>query len=331
MYKYVYIGSLYDYNEFYENQISELLYNVYSCKRLEKRLHGLSSLFFKIHNSKKVNRIFHLPYKNVWVDKVLDKEVCRHLEHDDKICFIYSGSPMYLEMGLISYLKKKYTNSKFAFYFTDRVDYFLYNYPSFFSRYISEFDLIITYNKIDSDKFGFILAPPYVVDYTTVEEDSTIPATDVFFIGKEKGRLNELLQVFEICKSFGLKLDFYIFGVPKKQQKYSNLIHYNRYMTYKEVLCRVKRTKCVLNLIQNDAVGITLRDIEAIGMNKLLMTNNPAILDSDFYTAEKIIWVENLHEDIKKLFLVKDSTTWNGKLEYSIQNFFSWFEKVLTD
>jgi|GEM_PF-2101156 len=329
MYKFVFVGSLYDYNTYIEKEIAKSNKNVFTCESLNKSLHGFSYILYKLHNSSKINKFVRLPFRNVWVKKILDKETSAALKSNDKICFIYSGGINYLQMGFIDYLKHRYPNSKYVFYFTDLVEVYMRNNPDFFKKYAGSFDLLITYNEIDADKYKIHLAPPRIISFSYVEDDPSIEPSDVFFVGREKGRLQELLKIYELCVENGLKCDFHIMDVPREKQRYADNITYNQFMSYEEVLKHCKRAKCILNYIQKGAVGITLRDYEAIGMNKFLMTNNPAIKTSAFYTCENIIWIENLQDEIGKLKNGNMPVIWNGREKYSVSNYFSWLENML--
>jgi len=327
--KFVYICSLYDYNNFIEREIVSRMTNVYSCSRPEDRLRGFILLLYKIHNSHRINNIIRLPFRSFWARTVLTYEVSKVLNSKDDICFMYSAGISYLEMGIITYLRKKYPNSKFVFNYMDLVSTYRKNYPVFFKKYVNDFDIHTTYNKRDSESYGLYLSPPRVIDYSTVIDNTNIQQSDIFFVGKGKDRLDKILNVYQKCTQNGFKCDFYIYGIPIENQKFSNSIKYNQHLPYLEALQHAKRAKCILNIVQDGAEGITIRDYEAIGMNKLLMTNNYSISETDFYTKEKIIFIDNIEDELEKLTNLRLDSKWNGLEKYSIENYFSWLEDTL--
>lgn len=82
------------------------------------------------------------------------------------------------------------------------------------------------------------------------------------------GRENEFLV------SHDIKCDFHIFEVNEKEKRYSNGINYNKWLPYKEVLKRMHRSRCVLEILQKPGEGPTLRSTEAIVYNKKIITND---------------------------------------------------------
>ncbi|MCM1059371.1 MAG: hypothetical protein NC452_03660 [Eubacterium sp.] len=230
---------------------------------------------------------------------------------------------------LFEYLRNTYPNCVLACALTDIVDSYIKFKDFNIDELTSTFDVVCTYNAIDAQKYGFSLAPSRLYNFEWVRSDEDIPESDVFFVGLNKNRLDKLLKVYEICTQKGLKCDFYISDVGNDKMKYADKIVYNKRISYEEVLKRCKKTKCIVNLIQTGAEGITLRDQEAIGMNKCLITDNPAILDSDFYTREKVIWFDNIETEIDKVFSHSENINWNGTDKHSALSYYQWLEDMI--
>lgn len=57
---------------------------------------------------------------------------------------------------------------------------------------------------------------PLVYSEVHIEDNNDIPESDVYFVGKAKDRLSEIISFFEKCDAAGLKCDFHIVGVPKR-------------------------------------------------------------------------------------------------------------------
>ncbi|MDY6367794.1 MAG: hypothetical protein SPL13_04715 [Clostridia bacterium] len=87
-------------------------------------------------------------------------------------------------------------------------------------------------------------------------------------------------------------------------------IIYNQFIPYKQMLSYIKKGKAVLNVLAGVSNGIILRDEEAIGMNKVLITDCEALFNSKYYTEEKVIPVTEFENQIDKIKNFDQSKTW---------------------
>lgn len=262
------------------------------------------------HLSSNINSKCPLPFRKIWNKRIFKN---RFIVDDEPVCVIF-GSHFYemMNTGAIEYIKKNYPNSSVVLMFSDKYDYFRKNYKRFptVEELKKRFDLVCTYNVGDAEKYGFYLYRQALKDYSFVENDETIPRSDLFFVGKNKGRIDLLHSIYENCTKAGLYCDFYITDVDDDNIKYPNKIKYNQYIDYNEVLKHSKRTNCILNIIQENGDGVTMRDYEALGLNKLLLTNSEYIKKTEFYNRDQIIMLdelENRFNDIKKGCLIKNN------------------------
>lgn len=327
MYKIVQIGVSFDYTEFICEQIKDSNPNFYFCKDLYQSLTGIKKAIFQIHNSKTINSRIHIPGKKMWAPYTICDDIIG-VDHDEEICFLYQGGDHYFEIGAFEYLRSRYRNCILIYRYNDLVSLNEKLYPGFLNRCKQSFDAIMTYNAEDAEKYGLILERPKVLDYSSITNEHFCKPSDLFFVGRNKGRLKQLIQLFEDCKSNGLVCDFTIVDVEKKDQAYHDEITYNRFIPYKEMLSRIKRSKCVLNLIQDGAKGITMRDYESIGMRKMLLTNNSFIKSTDLYDEKHVMFLDSINFDMIRSY---KETLWNNTEEYSIENYNKWFEQLLID
>lgn len=215
--------------------------------------------------------------------------------------------------------------------FSDKYSFFRDKYKNFpSSAFLKQsFDCILTYNVKDSEKYGFQLYRPMIPFYPSTNEAKI--EYDVFFVGKNKNRLNTILDVYKKLSSYGLKCNFYVSDVDLKSVSIKNSdIHWNEYIEYDAVVNYVKHSKCVLNIVQNGATGITLRDMEAIGNNKILITDNYSIKETEFYCEKQVIWISEIDEKIdliKKGFVEKNEIAF----KYGPSQWIDWLENLLTN
>ena len=323
-YKIVQIGVEYDYTE-YECGIMAMVNSQFSYQlSLNRRLRGIRRFLFKLHTSSKTNKLFSLPFKSVWAKQAFVNKI--NIKKEDTVCFVYQGGAFYFDIGVFRYLRKKFPKSIFIYKYNDLVELNEKLYPNFLNRCKSIFDVVCTYNPLDSEKYNLLLVPPIIFSSQMFKNDKS-PDTDIFYVGRDKGRLEDILKIYEQCKEHFLKCDFYIFGVEKKNQKFAESIHYNHYLPYKDVLEKVKSSRCVLNIVQDNSNGLTMRDFESISNGKLLLTNNHYIGGTQFFDPEKVFFSDSVIP-FEKIRNYKDSE-WNISGDFSEKAYFVWLDSLI--
>ena len=247
----------------------------------------LQEFLWRIHNSKKINSYVNLPFKKIWYKYFYDPSF---LEVKDKVCFIFEEfSPIPFNKGFLTFLKQKYKLAKFVFLFSNPINIRLEQKL----EYLNEmFDLILTFDKKDAEKYNLVYFQSHYsrIPISSVGKNQV----DVFFIGAEKGRLQTILNVYEKLKKNGLSCDFNIVDVDEDKKIYKDDITYNIRLSYMEVLQRIQNSTCLLEIVQDNQVGPTLRTLEAVAYNKKLLTNNASIVDEPFFQGEYISVVQDL-------------------------------------
>lgn len=99
---------------------------------------------------------------------------------------------------------------------------------------------------------------------------------DAFFVGRDKGRLDEILRVKKCLDSLGLKTVFKIVGYNSQP------------ISYKECLGFISKSKIIVDIQGGWQQGMTLRPMEALFYQKKLITNNKSLDTMDFYNPNNI-------------------------------------------
>ena len=157
-------------------------------------------------------------------------------------------------------------------------------------------DEIWTYDLNDSKKYGINYNTQfYNKDFVkSIKKDEKDKIYDVMFIGNNKGRsaiINEYRKEFDL-----MNLNTYIKVID----------NYNENIKYTEYLEFIKKTKTLLEIVNNDVSGLTLRSLESLFFRKKLITNNIHIREYDFYNPNNIFILGE--DNIKELpiFLKKN-------------------------
>lgn len=216
----------------------------------------------------------------------------------------------------VNYLKKKYKKSKFVFYYNDII---ATCEPEKFGKVKKIFDLILTFDKAEAKNYGMtyygIVHSKAQPALNEIAEDS-----DVFYVGSDRGRFNDILKTFIVLSDAGKRCIFYLFDLLKENEsklyeflnkcekegktyKYKNSLFYvNEYCWYGKTLSYISKTKCLVEILLPTQTAGTLRLAESIMYGKKLITNCKAVKEKPYYREENI-FVFDKPEDIDVKFL----------------------------
>ena len=255
----------------------------------------------KIHVSTKLNRIFNMPGKEIWYRFYLD--YISIPKEEENIFIFMEGNALALDYKYIEFLKKCYPNSKFVYRFTNTIT----NYNRWSVERIQKvFDVIISMDKNDCAKYDWLYAHNSYRDDVNVDQYADpLYCSDVFFIGRDKGRLEQLLRVYDKLESNNIHCTFLVSNTDEKKKVHRKGIEYIRNLRYEEVIKYIANTRCVLEIVQEGQRGTSLRPLEAIAFNKRLLTNNKSIMEDDIY-EERNMRIFEKESDIPISFIFRN-------------------------
>ena len=106
------------------------------------------------------------------------------------------------------------------------------------------------------------------------------------FVGRDKGRGKYLQFLQQEFKKQGLDSHFFI---SKNLEWYEKLFKAtDNYLPYQTVLDLIGASRAILDIVQEGQTGLTLRPLEALFLNRKLITNNQDIENYDFYDKQNI-------------------------------------------
>lgn len=244
-----------DYLSYILEGISEVDYEIIELKDYSTKLQRIISRKFP----------FFIPYSILYFNKKM-KSKFQKMNFDDSLLVIDYAEPHLLKI-LSNILPKNFNKN-------------LWLWNPLKNKKKKIIDIIkkngfniYTFNKLDADDNQLkFLKQFYRFDHQYLNENNTI--FDCYFLGFEKGRKKELSDLSE--KLFQYKNHFIVIN------KIENVI------SYKENLEHVKKSSCIIEIVQKNQIGLSLRPFEAIAFRKKLLTNNIEILQEDFYSPENI-------------------------------------------
>ncbi len=242
------------------------------------------------------NGIFNrlLTYDNYFVKEMID------LSNRYEKVYILDNNTIY--HGPIWYgtkfktIKKKCPNVRFIFFYIDIIN-------SKYSRKANLllkknpniFDLVYTSDMNDARSSSLIYHP---LPYSYLSSEYTVnfagdEKKDLTFCANIKRRSALILKVLKGCKENNISTSMALFSndISERQlfSEYKNNVKIlNHFMKYDESLKFTLNANCMLDIVQDGQTALSMRPYEAVVFNKKLLTNNPFILDFEFYNENYI-------------------------------------------
>lgn len=221
----------------------------------------------------------NLPFKSIWYSK-------ENITNKD---FIIVYDPLIIS-DYMKWLKEMNPRSKIILSYINKIN--TKNSPDHFK---DEWCNKWTGDVEDSQRYGIHLYEgiAYFRKYKIIKDS---PLYDIFYVGKDKGRLAYLLQLENSLQSMGLKTYFYI--VAEKKWFYRPNKNYKPFMPYSQVLKELSRTKAILHLTNGGQDGITIRVMESLVFGIKLITDNSRLMQYDFYNPDNIfiLGIDNIEK-----------------------------------
>lgn len=169
---------------------------------------------------------------------------------------------------------------------------------------IKEFEKIaykvFSYSKSDCEKNGYErIYQIYSYTQDDFKDTNKNIENDVFYWGSANDRIDILVDCYEKFKlnnlnvNMGIMLDKDTFS----ETRYNEEIVYNKKISYNDMLVYDSKANCILEVVNSRQDGITMRTMEAVALNKKLLTNNVRVKECPFYD-DRYIKIFDTPDDI---------------------------------
>ena len=283
------------------------------------------NLFYIFKSERMINRIFRkiILKTNSSLRKILFTHWKKRASECDTIILFDTGNAV----TILKYLKEYYSGKRIIFWYWNRV-----------SRSIPVDEIkktgveIWSYDPGDCEKYDLKYNVQFVFPQNYGINVSTSKEYDAFFIGLDKNRGAILKAMAKHLKEAGCS--FYYYLVKSKTKADSNVKQeypYQPPVTYQKLIDMSIKSKALIDIIDEEQLGLTLRPIEGIYLKKKLITTMKHITDYDLYTPDNIfIWGV---DDISKLKAFLESPYNNKgsvelKQKYSFDAWLHNFENI---
>ncbi len=245
---------------------------------------GFLTCLIRLHYSPRFKGI--IPLKSIWYSYF-----CRHIcsDRNCELCLvIYDRNKIANEVPFLLYLRRYFKNIKLVYMFTNVVRISGANEHDFIGSLSHYYDVIYAFDPSDAIKYSFKYSPLIYSKNRNVN----IVKNGVFYVGRAKDRFAMLISVFNRLKELGIDRRFFVFNVPDDKQVHTDEIIYNQLIPYDKVLNYIEGADCLLDVIQGDSEGMTIKVCEAVFYDKLLITTNKKIKELSFYSPDKILVID---------------------------------------
>ncbi len=180
---------------------------------------------------------------------------------------------------LLKYIKHCHPNAKLVVMYFNRV------HTTFPATEASKYaDELWSYDEDDCSKYHMKKMSDYYFQGYKVERKES-PDYDVVYLGRDKGRGEDILKLEKRFNELGLRTYFHI--TPDRSFQRYKKSYYKPVIPYREYTKLLSNTKALLNIMPEGQRSITPRDMEVIFDGVKGITNNLGIKDFKFYHPDR--------------------------------------------
>lgn len=322
-YKYIIFGNGYEWCEISLQKIINRNDTVFTNELPVKG--NITKFFSMFILSDRLKNFIPKFFKTLIYNEIINELGLKKIDVNSQIVFIiFDGNRLGNQNVFFDFIKDHYKFSKFIYVFTNIVKITEASGRGYIDKLNDWYDVVFAFDPEDAKKYGFSYSPLiYDADPNYKREEKESKEDLVFYVGQAKDRLPGLLSCFEKLKQLGIKTDFHIANVKEEDIKYSDKITYNKFMTYAECVESIQKATCLIDVIQGESTGLTIKTCEAVCYDKKLITTNKHVVEYPFYDPRYIRVVES-PDDIDESFFTENKNVHyseEGKAYFSADSF----------
>lgn len=197
----------------------------------------------------------------------------------------------YLTVPIVKYINKHHPSVRVIVWYWNPISNSCTVRPEEYRKFKCE---LWSFDQNDCEKYGMAYNTQY---YDKKCDVSDLPQKyDIVFIGSDKGRSNYLLRLKKQWEQAGLIVKMCI--VADKNTPNDNRQFCCQPIKYEDYEKMIIESGCILDINQNNQVGITLRPLEALCFKKKLITNNKGIRKEFLYSSDNVMVLDELEKDV---------------------------------
>ncbi|CAH0307699.1 hypothetical protein [Pseudomonas brassicacearum] len=169
---------------------------------------------------------------------------------------------------------------------------------------LARFDKVYTFDDADAREYGFRKLSNYI--YELDAELETTREYKAFVVMAGKHRIDVLGRIAAEFDRLGHTN--YKFLVQSKVVENSSpgITFFRERMSLDEVGDLIRRSEILIDIVRPGHAGLSFRFFDALFYRKKIITNNPSVMNYDFYDARNILVIDSEHPVIPPSFLVEE-------------------------
>lgn len=191
------------------------------------------------------------------------------------------------------------------------------------------FDEVYSFDKDDCEKYNFKFITNFI--YLPKKEINTNFNLKAFTIqSKSKDRINTLSKIADGLDSLNINnYEFHVYGKINHNVN-KNIIFFNERIPLDTFKSKMENSEILLDLVRDGQNGLSFRILEAMALQKKLITTNVNVADYDFYNPNNILIVDKDKPLILKTFLTStyQPIPENIYYNYTLQNWINTIFKL---
>ncbi|MEE9328053.1 MAG: hypothetical protein V3U71_12275 [Cocleimonas sp.] len=231
----------------------------------------------KIILKKRMLRWLPRPFRNLLCRKLIMDKI---KEYPDSI-FVFQDNRLFLKI-----LLEKKPTLKGGIFMRNIVNKNTKIFPFIRSLQIAGYTFW-SFDKHDCERYNFTYYHQFISEVLFKQE--TKKEIDFIFIGQDKGRKDFLSQLFKVANKLAYKTLIDI-KTPNKNRGSTN-----QTISYIDYLKDQRKAKCIIDIVQSNQRGMTLRPLEALIYKQKLLSNNLYLKSSKIYHSANIFIIEDEH------------------------------------
>ena len=293
---------------------------------------GIEGFFYRLFLRRKLRPF--LPKRLIFHWEVKYRDVAPFISKDDENYIIFCPATRATDRitpMLLQDLRKHNPECKLIFYFIDgfeRVAGMSRITTDELHAFLKNFDAAYTYDRLDSEKYNLpFLEIPIWISHTPPSSQLN---KELYFCGRDKGRVDLLLKIYDRLHAVGLRCDYRIEKSGEVSYQREG-IRFTDWATYDQIADEVLDTNCILEILANNNHGATLRYKEAVIYNKKLLTTNPEITQLPYYDPRWMRYFETAEDIDLEWLRAVEPVDYHYKGDFSAQAFLNSVEKKYTN
>ncbi|TPF92230.1 hypothetical protein BW14_09565 [Bifidobacterium sp. UTBIF-68] len=139
-----------------------------------------------------------------------------------------------------------------------------------------------------------------------------------------------MLALYNLISGAGMTPEFVVVENSAQHDNLPFTVKHS-YVNYMDYLDMVSRSKAILDITQQGQNGFSMRVMEAIFLNKKLVSTNTALLSADFYDPNNILVIDlqNPDKELLTMFLQSDFHLYDEQIKryYSVSSWIDRFQQ----